>query len=145
MSKYVEISDDLQKQFNEIRDKQTSLPDYVEIKLLHDPKLKTIYKPIRASNVVQYLNQIDAFIFFNEDLLDMLDDESRKIAIEEALAYISYDSEKEVLSIAQPDLISFSGLVSKYNDKFFRYHEITKTLLQQKEDEAKDKKSKNKK
>lgn len=142
MSNFIEISDELEKQFNDIRTKQTSLPDFVTIKLLNNPKQKDIFKVFKASKIVTYLNQIDALVFINEDLYNMLDEESQSILLEEALAYISYDSEKDVTNITTPDVVSFSGLISKYNEKFFRYHELVKMLIQQKEDDKSSKKPK---
>jgi TRAP-type C4-dicarboxylate transport system substrate-binding protein len=143
MAKFTEVSDELQERFNEIRNKQTSLPDFIKIKLLNNEKQKDIYSPAKANGVIEYLNEIEFLIFVNEDLFDKLDDEARDI-IEEALAYVGFDQDKEIVSKATPDYTTFSGLQSKYDKKLSRAKELVRTLIQQKADEAKDQKEKGK-
>lgn len=144
MAKFSEVSDELQERFNEIRNKQTSLPNYVNIRLFNNPKQKGVYSLKKADDTLEYLNSIEFCIFVNEDLFDKLDDEARDIIIEEALAYVSFDQDKEVVSKATPDYTTFSGLQSKYDKKLSRAKELVRTLIQQKADEAKDQKEKGK-
>jgi len=142
MAKFTEVSDELQERFNFIRNKQTSLPDFITIKLLNNEKQKDIYSPAKANGAIEYLNQIEFLIFVNEDIFNKLDDEARDIIIEEALAYVGFDQEKELVSKATPDYTTFSGLQSKYDKKLSRAKELVRTIIQQKADEAKDQKEK---
>ena len=142
MAKFTEVSDELQERFNFIRNKQTSLPDFITIKLLKNEKQKDIYSPAKANGAIEYLNQIEFLIFVNEDIFNKLDDEARDIIIEEALAYVGFDQEKELVSKATPDYTTFSGLQSKYDKKLSRAKELVRTIIQQKADEAKDQKEK---
>ena len=142
MAKFTEVSDELQERFNFIRNKQTSLPDFITIKLLNNEKQKDIYSPAKANGAIEYLNQIEFLIFVNEDIFNKLDDEARDIIIEEALAYVGFDQDKEVVSKATPDYTTFSGLQAKYDKKLSRAKELVRTIIQQKADEAKDQKEK---
>ena len=93
--------------------------------------MKKAYDIKKTSPMYEYLTGFHIIVVINEDLFDMLDDGLRTIVIEEILAHIHYDMDKDKLSIVQPDINTFSGILQKYDVKrFMEIKEIISTYLQ---------------
>jgi hypothetical protein len=76
----------------------------------------------------------------NEKIFEQLTPEQRRIVVEESLAGIHYDTENDKLVITKADVVTFSGILSKYSfDVWNVLQESVKTLYnaeKQAEDEA---------
>ena len=83
----------------------------------------------------------DVIIVLNEKIFDQLTTEQRLIVVEESLSSIHYDMENDKLVISKPDVVTFSGVLSKHTFAVWDVlRESIKTLYaaeKQAEDEAK--------
>ena len=125
-----EIYEDSEKLFNEILN-NSSIPKNVKFKLIANNKMKKAYDVKKTSPMYEYLTGFNVIVVINEDLFDMLDDKLRVIIIEEILAHVYYDMDKDKLFIIQPDINTFSGILQKYDvSEYMRIKEVIATYLQ---------------
>ena len=112
-------------------------------------KSKELFKIIKANELLKYKTGDDIIIVLNEQIFEQLTDEQRRIVVEESLASIHYDMENDKLVITKPDVVTFSGVLSKHTfEKWDALRESIKTLYaaeKQAEDEAANSTSKGKK
>ncbi len=142
MKKFFDVSDENQKLFETVL-KNTSIPNFTKFKLLCLEKQKTIYKVNKANEVLNHLTGYDFVVVINEVLFDQLENEQQKLVLDEALAHVVYDSDKDAVSLSKPDVVTFSGIISKYSIKeYLRVKECIDALLKQQEDQEKESKSK---
>ncbi len=134
-NKLSQLSSDYAKLCEDIRD-TTSLPEFVTIGLLSSEKLKTVYKVAKATDILKFYSSNEAIIIFNEEILNVLSEDQQKYYIEEAIAHIGYDSEKDTIIISKPDIEpTFSGLLKKYGvDNYLKMNEVVKLYHQQLKD-----------
>ena len=148
MAKFEEPFEDTQDLFNEVI-KTAGLDQYVNITILANNKAKEIFKINKANDLLKHRTGDDIIIVLNEKIFEGLTDEHRRIVIEESLASIHYDMENDKLVISKPDVVTFSGVLSKHTfDKWDALRESIKTLYaaeKQVEDEAANATSKGKK
>lgn len=141
MKKFFDVSDDNQNLFDSVL-KNTSIPTFVKFKLLSVEKQKTLYKVSKANEVLNHLTGYDFVVIINESLFDQLDNDQQKLIFDEALAHIVYDSDKDSVSLSKPDVVTFSGIISKYSIKeYLRVKETVDALLKQQEEKEKEQKS----
>ena len=113
----------------------TGLDKQIKITILGNPKAKEIFKVTKASEILKYRAGDDIIIFINELIFDQLTEEQRIMIVDESLAGIHYDDEKEKLTITKPDIVTFSGIISKYGfDKYSTLHETIKLIYAQEND-----------
>lgn len=140
MANYEKISPSLQNSFDKVYDKYQTLANCVNIKLICDTKLKDYYKPVMANELTKHLIQeygkpeINVVIFFNEELTDVLEDKQLDIILEESLARIEYDSEKDKITIVDYDLKLDTGLYGKFGDDYVNVIKLKNEMIQQKKD-----------
>jgi hypothetical protein len=75
---------------------------------------KDIYKVKKTSDWEKYRTGDDVVIFLNEKIFDKLPEPQRILLVEESLASIFYDMENDKVIINKPDVITYSGLLSKH-------------------------------
>jgi hypothetical protein len=128
MSKYnepFESTTDLYKELIEA----AGLTNYVNITVLANDTAKDLYKVVKANDLLKHRTGDDIIIVLNEKIFDQLTDEQRLIAAEESLAGIHYDFEKDKIVISKPDVVTYSGVLSKHGfDKWTVLLESIKTL-----------------
>jgi hypothetical protein len=74
----------------------------------------------------------DIIILLNEQIFEQLDEEQKLMVVEELIARIYFDNEKDKISIVSPDVNTFSLLLRKYGyDKYEVLHESIKALFSQ--------------
>lgn len=143
MSKLSKLSPEFVEIFDDLLKNHITLSQCVKIDLLASEKLKSVYAVFKATEMVNFYSENDVIIVFNEELLNVLDDEkAQRFYIEEALAYIHYDLDSDSIKLVKPDInASFSGLVKKYGiEEFIRFNELINLFNQQKEDKLKEEK-----
>lgn len=117
----------------------SGLDKYIKIVILSNPKSKDIFKISKASDILKYRAGDDVNIVINESILDQLTDEQREMVIQESLAGIHYDDEKEKLTLSKPDVVTHSGVISKFGfDKYSVLHETIKLLYAQQSDKEEE-------
>jgi hypothetical protein len=143
MAKFEKISEETQKQFDNVLKNRTSITDMVEFELICDNSMKQLYKTIRASDLYKWKTGKEVIIIINEIVLEQLDETSQLLSLEEALMYVTFDSEKDKVVIEKPDLVTFSPIIKKYPEEYIRTFECIKAIFaQQKEKEAEEKANK---
>ena len=140
MAKYEDPFEETQDLYNQVIN-QADLANSINITILADNKSKDLFKVNKANELLKFRTGDDIIIVLNEKIFDQLTPEQRLIVVEESLASISYDSEKEKLIITKPDVVTFSGVLAKHTFIVWdQLRESIKTLYaaeKQAEDEAK--------
>jgi len=133
MAKLEDASDDVMLLFNEVRE-NTSIPDWVEFLVFCNNKQKNeVCKPQKFNEISEKAsNGINYVIIINEEILDSLPDEMKKMVIDECLAGITI-KENDTLSLSKPDFNTYTGVLQKYGDeKVLALHESIKSLYDEK-------------
>lgn len=113
MAKYELPFEETQDLYNKIITKK-ELGNNVNITVLVNNKSKDIFKVNKANELLKFRTGDDIIIVLNEKIFDQLTPEQRVIVIEESLGSISYDLDKDKLVITKPDVVTFSGILSKH-------------------------------
>jgi len=124
------ITSDVQEVFDSVL-VTTNLDNFITFDILSDNTLKKEgYKVQKSNDVLKFYSDADVIILVNENVFDKLDAEAKELLFVEALAGVSYDSEKDKLTVAQPDFTSHSGVIAKYGfDAVYRMKELIKSAL----------------
>lgn len=131
MAKFEEVFEDTQALFTNFTAQVENLRG-VNIKILAQNRLKEIAKVVKANDLVKHMTNEDIIILLNEQIFEQLEDEQKLMVVEEQIAKIYYDEEKEKLSIVNPDVNTFSLLLRKYGyDRYERLNESIKALFSQ--------------
>jgi hypothetical protein len=135
MAKFTEVFDDTQTLFTNFINQIDSLSE-VNVKILGNNRLKEIGKVVKANDLLKHMTNEDVIILLNEKIFDNLQDEQKMMVVEELVARLYYDSEKDKLTIINPDVNTFSLLLRKYGyDKYEVLHETIKALFAQEAEE----------
>ena len=136
MAKFEEVFEDTQELFTKFVDKIDNLRE-VNIKILANNRLKEIGKVVKANDLLKHLTSEDIIILLNETIFEQLSDEQKEMVIDELIAQVYFDDEKDKITIIKPDVNTFSLLLRKYGyDKYETLHESIKALFGQAEQEA---------
>lgn len=140
MTKLEEASSDVEKLFDEVRD-NTSIPQWVEFRLLCNNKQKELCKIVKANELVQLLTEgLNFAVIVNEEILNGLPIPMKKVAFDEILAGVRI-SDSDAVSVEKPDFNTYTGVLAKYGDaEIIKLHESIKSLYdnkKQKDDEEK--------
>jgi hypothetical protein len=131
---YSEADKDTLKSFNQIYDK-TNLDNFIKVTVLVDNTQKEIYKVVKENDLHKYLSGFDVIIVLNEELFEMLDEKQKLLLFDEALCGISFNDERGVTKITQPDFTTFRGIIEKYGyDEVARLQDTIKAASEQKEE-----------
>jgi len=114
MADFREVSDETQKLFNEILD-STTIPQWVEFKLLANDDLKEVYQVRKLSDLFEYLaDGTNIAVVLNEEIFDEIQDlDLQKRILEEALGGVVVD-ENDKIKIQAFDFTTYSGFLEKY-------------------------------
>lgn len=140
MAKYDEPFQETSDLFNK-KIKESDNLSNVNITILVDAVAKKITDVSKAPPKWQHITKCDVLVVINEKIFDKLSDEAREIVVDEALAGIFYDSEKDTVVVNQPDVKTFKSIFKKHTfDNWVVVEEtITSLYLEEKklEDEKK--------
>lgn len=134
MSKFEEVFEDtlelFQKHINE-----SSIPKFIKIKILSNNKIKKDFGLVNKSqDIVKYMTDYDIIIQVNEPIFDQLEDTQKEYVVNDLLAKIVYDMDKDKITIINPDVSTFSGVLRKYGiDTYQSIKESIAVLLEQKQ------------
>lgn len=130
MANYEQPFEDTQALFDEAIN-AADLARFVTIRVLTNNKAKDLFKVNKANDLVKYLSHDDVIVIINEGLFEGLTNDQKRIVVDEAIAYISYDMENDKLVITKPDFIAHSGVLRKYGFEALEVvRESVKTLAQ---------------
>lgn len=122
---------------------ETQLEIYgATLRVMSVTKAKEIVKVSRASATTEFLTKNDDIIqmFIYEAALERLDEEDQKKFFEMALSPVSYDSEKDRLVIDSTPNAGVLNMCKKYGNDFIDKVALQNVLIQQIEDEEKERK-----
>lgn len=140
MAKYDEPFEETQDLFNTVI-QERGMANQVNITILSNNTAKDLFKVNKANELLKFRTGDDVIIVLNEKIFDQLTTEQRLIVVEESLSSIHYDMENDKLVISKPDVVTFSGVLSKHTFAVWDVlRESIKTLYaaeKQAEDEAK--------
>jgi hypothetical protein len=128
MAKFDEPFEDTQALYDE-KIKAVGLDEYINITVVVNNTAKDLFKVNKANDLLKYRTGDDVLIVLNEKIFEQLTDVQKHIIVEDSLASIHYDTEKDRLVITKPDVIAYSGILSKYTfDTWNVLRESIKTL-----------------
>ena len=132
LQRFYEVEDSTIKRFNDVYDK-LAMPIRLEFKIYGDSKLKKLIEIKKASPDEEFIYKTQIRIKFNEDLLNLLDeDESVDLLIRECLNGLEVNTQTGVIKIKKPDMTTFTSIMEKYTlEKVKRAKELEKTTLEQ--------------
>ena len=143
MAKLFETSQDI-AELAQDKFEQTGLAQMgIDLKVMSITKSKSILKASKASAIVQYLSNKDAFLIIYEEAFDRLSDEMKDKLMEGAISNISYDTEKDKLNVES----DFAKEMFRMRRKYENYVDVAETaylVIEQIEEEEKQKKEEEK-
>ena len=147
MAKFEEVYQETLDEFN-THIGNSNIPGFVNIKILSNNTIKDFGTVTKAQDIIKFMTDYDVIIQINEPIFDKLQNDQKEYVVKDLLARIVYEMEKDKLSIIQPDVTTFSGVLRQYDiDHYLAIKESIVTLLEQKkieEEQAKVTTKKNK-
>ena len=138
MAKFYQASDDAKEKFFEVFTKK-SFPVNVKFQFIGSEKQKTLIKISKLPDQYSFILDQELLVSINEALLDVFDDESVTILIEQEIDKIMIEVESGKIKLIKPDLSTFSALVTKYGiKKIARANQVQDLYQQQVKDGAAD-------
>lgn len=137
--KHFELSEENQKLIDDLF-QEADLAHYMQLRTIGIAKSKEMIKVARPSDVVKYIGHLPddvVTIVLYEEAFDRLDEANKRLIIEDALATISYDNEKDKISIGVPMITATVGGRQKYGERLINAAELATTMIQELEEEKK--------
>jgi hypothetical protein len=136
MAKFDEPFEDTQALYDE-KIKAVGLDQFINITVVVNNTAKELFKVNKANDLLKYRTGDDVLIVLNEKIFEQLTDAQKHIVVEDSLASIHFDSEKDRLVITKPDVIAYSGILSKFTFETWNVvRESIKTLYAAEKSEA---------
>ena len=136
---YYEVDSSTEELFLEVFNKK-SLPVNVKLLFQGNSKQKQLIKVSKISDQYAFALGKELLISVNEDLLNVFDDESVTILIEQEIDKININMESGKIKLVGTDLNTFSSIVNKYGvEKVARANKVEELYHEQKVDSKSDK------
>ena len=136
---YYEVDSSTEELFLEVFNKK-SLPVNVKLLFQGNSKQKQLIKVSKISDQFAFALGKELLISVNEDLLNVFDDESITILIEQEIDKININMESGKIKLVGTDLNTFSSIVNKYGvEKVARANKVEELYHEQKVDAKSDK------
>lgn len=138
MAKFYKISDDTISTFKAVFTKK-SFPFNVGFEFVGCESQKNLIKISKLPDQFVFVLEKELLIQINEDLMNVFDEESIQILIEQEIDKISVNMDTGKIKMVKPDLNTFSSLINKYGiEKIARANKVEELYTQQKEDNQED-------
>lgn len=138
MDKFYELSQDSVDKFYEIFNKK-SFPVSIKFQFIGNEKQKELVKVSKVSDQYAFLLQKELLVSINEDLLNVFDDESVSILLEQEIDKVNINIETGKIKLVKTDLNTFSSLVNKYGvEKVARANKVEELYKEQQKDAEQD-------
>lgn len=144
--KTFDLTDENEKLFNELFE-ETGYHNYMQLRLIGVAKSKdviTVNRPNAVAKHVGHLADDVVTILVYEDAFDRLDDKNKKLLIKDAFNIISYDDEKDKISIGAPMITVTVAGRQKWGNELINAAEIGVACIAQIEEEKKQAKEEEK-
>ena len=138
MDNFYELSKDTISKFFEVFNKKT-FPVSIKFQFEGDEKQKELIKISVVPPKFQFIIGKDILISINEDILNVFDDESVTILLEQEIDKINMNIETGKIKLVKTDLNTFSSLVNKYGvEKVAKANKVEELYKEQQKDAAQD-------
>lgn len=142
MAKLTMASPELEKLVQEVAEEMGLTQMGVEFQALNVKKSKEIIKVSKANEVTEILSDKEnlVVVIAYEEAFDRVDEKTRWMWIRMALDCVSYDSEKDKISLSTPTITVPLGFYQKYGNVAVQNAELALLTIQQIQDEEKQRK-----
>ena len=142
MAKLTMASPDLEKLVQEVAQEMGLTQMGVEFQALNAKKAKEIVKVSKANEVTEILSDKEnlVVIIAYEEAFDRVDEKTRWMWIRMALDCVSYDPEKDKISLSTPTITVPLGFYQKYGNVAVQNAELALLTIQQIQDEERERK-----
>jgi hypothetical protein len=131
---YYSLDETTEEMFMEIFNKK-SFPVNVRFLFQGNSKQKQLIKLKKISEEYAFELGKELMVSINEDLLNVFDDESVKILMEQEIESININMESGKIKLVGPDLKTHSSIVNKWGvDKVARANKVEELYSEQKKD-----------
>lgn len=138
MSKQYQVSEDAKEKFYDVFNKKT-FPVSIKFQFLGSETQKKMIDVTKIPDKYAFILEKDLLVTINEDLLNVFDEESITILIEQEIDKVSMNIETGKIKLIKPDLTTFSALINKYGvDKIARANKVEELYQQQVKDGKQD-------
>lgn len=138
MDKFYKLSQDSIDRFYEVFNKK-SFPISIKFQFMGNEKQKELIKVSKITDQYAFLLEKELLVSINEDLLNVFDEESVSILLEQEIDKININIDSGKIKLVKTDLNTFSSLVNKYGvEKVTRANGTMELYNQQKMDKEKD-------
>jgi hypothetical protein len=142
MAKMTMASPDTEKLVQEVAQEMGLIQMGVEFQALNIKKAKEVVKVQKASEVTEILSDKEnlVVVICYEEAFDRVEEKERWMWIRQALDKVSYDPEKDKISLTTPMVSVPLGYYQKYGNVALQNAELALLTIQQIEDEEKQRK-----
>lgn len=146
MAKFGNVSDETKDLIEQLV-AEAGLENFLRVEVINTIKAKQLFKVKKASPESEFMaNKPETVcIYVYEDAFDRLDDNARLLTARDAVASISFDTEKDKIIITQPQICVSLGGRMKYGEELLDAVEAGVLAIQQIEEEKKAEKEAKKK
>lgn len=138
--KTFDLTEENQELFNNLFE-ETGYNNYMQLRLIGLAKSKdviTVNRPNAVAKHVGHLPDDVVTILVYEDAFDRLDDKNKRLLIKDAFNLISYDSEKDKITIGTPMITVTVNGRQMWGDELINAAEIGVMAIQQIEEEKRE-------
>lgn len=135
-------SPDLEKLVQEVAQEMGLTQMGIEFQALNAKKSKEIVKVSKANEVTEILSDKEnlVVVIAYEEAFDRVDEKTRWMWIRMALDCVSYDPEKDKISLSTPTITVPLGFYQKYGNVAVQNAELALLTIQQIQDEERERK-----
>jgi len=138
MAKFYNLGTDTVDKFKKIFQKK-SFPFNIGFEFLGSESQKNLVKISKLSDQFSFILEKELLVIINEDLMNVYDEESQQILIEQEIDKISVNIDTGKIKMVKPDLNTFSSLINKYGiEKIARANKLEELYQEQKTDQELD-------
>ena len=138
MDNFYEVSEDTIKTFFEIFNKK-SFPVSIGFQFIGNEKQKELIKVTKIADPYAFLVKKEILVSINDDLMNVFDEESITILMEQEIDKININIETGKIKLVKTDLNTFSSIVNKYGvEKVARANKVEELYQEQKKDAKTD-------
>ena len=131
---FYELDETTEELFMEVFNKK-SFPVNVSFQFIGSSKQKQLIKVAKIADDFAFVLKKDLKVIINEDLLDVFDEESITILIEQEIDKININMESGKIKLVGTDLNTFSSIVNKYCvEKVARANKVEELYSEQQSD-----------
>ena len=142
MAKLFKLSDETQGLIDDVAS-EFGISSYINIKCFGIAKQKQVIKVKKASPTEEGMgNSTDCVILtVAEDVLIRLSKEQQDMLVRDALSQVFYDTEKDKITVTQPEVCITLGGWQRWGDKIVSANETAILARQQMEEEERERKA----